>query len=202
MRALSLLACFVSLLTLRDSLRQQVDGSPPAQGTSRTAAAAFLDDLRRRSSASASSFGVFVAGAVDHERDLCGAARNWSRIIGTVFGWPTGAVASLGQLFPAGPGPHVKAITGLTLVVGHRPGLCCCGSVPRTSSSGRRARPAAPGADRPCTGQHQDVDARGERWLSTLLDPQLDSMGAATVYVVLFAFVFVETGILVGFPAR
>jgi membrane-associated protein len=36
-------------------------------------------------------------------------------------------------------------------------------------------------------------------WLSSLLDPQLDTMGAATVYVVLFGFVFVETGILVGF---
>lgn len=36
-------------------------------------------------------------------------------------------------------------------------------------------------------------------WLSTLLDPQLDAMGATTVYVVLFTFVFVETGILVGF---
>ena len=36
-------------------------------------------------------------------------------------------------------------------------------------------------------------------WLSTLLDPQLDAMGATTVYVVLFSFVFVETGILVGF---
>ncbi len=36
-------------------------------------------------------------------------------------------------------------------------------------------------------------------WLSSLLDPQLDAMGATTVYVVLFTFVFVETGILVGF---
>jgi membrane-associated protein len=36
-------------------------------------------------------------------------------------------------------------------------------------------------------------------WWSSLLDPQLDTMGAATVYVVLFGFVFVETGILVGF---
>ena len=36
-------------------------------------------------------------------------------------------------------------------------------------------------------------------WLSTLLDPQLDAMGATTVYVVLFTFVFVETGILIGF---
>jgi len=36
-------------------------------------------------------------------------------------------------------------------------------------------------------------------WPSSLLDPQLDAMGATTVYVVLFGFVFVETGILVGF---
>lgn len=36
-------------------------------------------------------------------------------------------------------------------------------------------------------------------WWSSLLDPQLDTMGATAVYVVLFGFVFVETGILVGF---
>ena len=36
-------------------------------------------------------------------------------------------------------------------------------------------------------------------WWSGLLDPQLDTMGATAVYVVLFGFVFVETGILVGF---
>jgi membrane-associated protein len=36
-------------------------------------------------------------------------------------------------------------------------------------------------------------------WLSTLLDPDLASMTAGGVYVALFALVFVESGLLVGF---